>query len=465
MSTSSSQEVEGGDSSSEGGGGGGGGEFDAGPSSSSRRRRRSSNGVWPEPFVEALAFQVAVDASLDPGDVPGRVPGRLGAAQALFDFFQVCSTWRAISRSELLWQNLTRRIWNVRHLSLTTWREEYIYRHRTAYNFLRRRYIYTILHVIPPDNNNIDGLLCRRLALSDHHLAAGFADGAVHLFHLPSRLHLSTFYPQHRDRLGRFSSSVSGIILSDVSLVFATLDGDIHTTIIYGAMPLRRAHMGDVVNDGALVDFTGSDRWWVGLYAGVPGRAFHIWNSETEELVFVGGTLTDPEAVMGWHLLTEMTDLIGRIRVTSHENAIACTSLRVIVFDLQNQGIVLGEEEIQRGIIVGSFDANDESALVTDGWAVAGRAVASVRRVVNLEEICSFQLRVASQHRGRILGCVNGGYGIIYAGGVIRVWEIARGQLLYRERLGECNALIADERYVAGCTSDGIIHLWDFGAQ
>ncbi|KAI3444021.1 hypothetical protein Pfo_000686 [Paulownia fortunei] len=454
MSTSSSEEVEGGDSGGGGGagGGGGGGVFE-GPSTSSRRRMRSSKGVWPEPFVEALAFQVAIDASL--------TVGRLAAAQALFNIFQVCSTWRAISRSELLWQNLTRHIWNIRHLGHNTWREEYIYRHRTANNFRMRRFIYTTLHFIPTDNNN-DGLSCRRLALSDHYLAAGFSDGGVHLFHLTSRLHISTFYPQHRDRLGRFSSSVSGIILSDTRLVFATLDGDIHATVIDGVMPLRRAHMGDVLNDGALVDFTGSNQWWVGLYAGVPGRAFHIWNSETEELVFIGGTLTDPEAVMGWHLLTEMTDLIGRVRVTSHENAVACTSLRVIVFDLQNQGIVLGEEEFRRGIIVGSFDANDESTLITDG-----RGTASVRRVVNLEEVCRFTIRGASQQRGRILGCVNGGYGLIFAGGVIRVWEIEHGQYIYsfRERIGECNALIADERYVAACSSDGIVHVWDFGAQ
>ncbi|KAL3824634.1 hypothetical protein ACJIZ3_020663 [Penstemon smallii] len=412
---------------------------------------RSSDDVWPEPFVEALAFQVAIDAS--------RTLGRLAAAQALFNIFQVCSTWRAISRSELLWQNLTQNIWNITHRIRNTWRDEYIYRHQTATNFRNSRYIHTILHFIPTENNNNndDGLACRRLALSSHHLAAGFSDGAVHLFHIQTRVHLSTFYPQHRDRLGRFSSAVSGIILSDISLVFATLDGDIHKTVINGVNPLRRAHLGDVVNDGALVDFNGCNRWWVGLYAGVPGRAFHIWNSETEELVFVGGTLTDPEAVMGWHLLTELTDLIGRVRVTSNETAVACTGLRVLVFDLRNQGVILNEEEVQRGIIVGSFDANDESVLIPDG-----RGRGSVRRVANLEEVCRFRVR----GRG-ILGCVNSGYGFICAGGVIRVWEIEHGQYLYSlgERVGESNALIADDRYVAACSADANIHVWDFGAQ
>lgn len=60
--------------------GGGGGD---GGGSSSRRRRRGvgNNGVWPEPFLEALATQMAIDAS--------RSIGRLVAAQALSNLFQV----------------------------------------------------------------------------------------------------------------------------------------------------------------------------------------------------------------------------------------------------------------------------------------------------------------------------------------------------------------------------------------
>lgn len=56
-----------------------GGEYE-GPS---RSRPRAINEVWPEPFVEALAAQVAIDAS--------RLVGRLAAAQALANVFQVCS--------------------------------------------------------------------------------------------------------------------------------------------------------------------------------------------------------------------------------------------------------------------------------------------------------------------------------------------------------------------------------------
>ncbi|KAL3623924.1 hypothetical protein CASFOL_032740 [Castilleja foliolosa] len=423
------------------------------PPSSSRSRMRPSDEVWPEPFVEALALQVAIDAS--------RTLGRLSAAQALFNLFQVCSTWRAVSSSDLLWQSLTQRIWNVDSLVRDTWQDEYVYRHRTATNFRSNRCSYTTIYIVPTDNNNNhnDGLSCRRLAISDHHLAVGFSNGAVHLYHLSTGLHMSTFYPQHRDRLGQFSSAVSGIVLADTCLVFATLDGDIHMAAVVGPAPLRRAHLGDVVNDGVLVDFSGCDRWWVGLYAGVPGHAFRIWNSVNEELVFVGGTLTDPEAVMGWHLLTELTDLIGRVRVTSHDTAVACTSLRVVSFDLRNQGVVLGEEESRRGIIVGSFDAVNESALITDA-----RSSATVRRVANLEEVCRFTLR--GGRVGEIMGCVNGGYGVICVGGVIRVWEIENGEYLYRfrEAIGDISGIIANERYVAAYSIDGTIHIWDFGA-
>ncbi|CAN4101476.1 unnamed protein product [Withania somnifera] len=434
------------------GGGGGDGEG----SSSQRRRRGGANGVWPEPFLEALATQMAIDAS--------RFIGRLAAAQALSNLFQVCSTWRAVSRSDLLWQNLTSRIWNRRHLLRQTWHDEYIYWHHTSNNFRHHRYIYCKLHFVPANNNNNnDGLSCRRLALSNHHLAAGFSDGSVQLFHLPTRVHLSTFRPQQRDRLGRYSRAISGIILSDENLVFASLDGDIHVVVINRAASAspRRVHLGDVVNDGALVDFTGSDRWWVGLYAGVPGRAFHIWNSETEELIFVDGDLTDPESVTGWHLLTELTELVGRIRVTTGDAAVACTRPRLVVINLRNQALTLRERSFQRELIVGSFDARDELVLAVDG-----RGIATVCWTDDLEEACRFNVRGASQ-RGIIGSMNNSGYAVMFVRGVIRVWEAENGVYLYslRERPGEVNAMHADERHIVACSSDGTIHLWEFGAQ
>ncbi|XP_058080518.1 transcriptional regulator STERILE APETALA [Magnolia sinica] len=415
------------------------------PSSS---RMRSSNAVWPEPFVEALATQVAIDATA--------TNGRLAAGPALVSVFQVCSTWRAVSRSELLWQNLTRRIWARDRPLRATWREEYVHRHRTAQNFRFRRVVHTPLVFDASPSDPADSLSCRCLALSDRHVACGFLDGSVRLFDLRTTRHVSTLRPQIRDQLGRFSRAVSGIVLHGPRVVFASLDGDVHVANIRDPAP-RRAHFGDVVNDGALVNFTGCSRWWVGLYAGVPGRAFHVWDSRTEELVFVGGSLTDPDAVQGWHLLTEMTESVGRVRVSSRDTGVACTGRRVMVFDLRNQGLVLGEEEFEQGVIVDSVDVSNNLFLVIDNTGQA-----RVRQVRTFEQVCQFGIRGA----GRVLGCMNGGYAFVYAGGTIRAWDIERGQLLYRlrERIGDAVDLVADEEHVAGCSSDTGIHLWRFSA-
>uniref|UniRef100_A0A6N2MG97 F-box domain-containing protein n=1 Tax=Salix viminalis TaxID=40686 RepID=A0A6N2MG97_SALVM len=461
-SSSSSSSSNGSGSGSGNGNGSGGGNYGGrrggeyeGPS---RSRPRAINEVWPEPFLEALAAQVALDAS--------RLVGRLVAAQALANVFQVCTTWRAVSRSDPLWHRLTRGIWGRTNLLHDTWREEYIYRHQTAQNFRSGRAVHFALHFDPADVDdptNPDSLICRCLALSDRYLACGFADGAVRLFDLTTRLHARTFRPQHHDRLGRFSRAVSGIIITAARLVFATLDGDIHVAAVNNNANPRRARLGEVLSDGALVDFTGRGRWWVGLYAGLPGRAFRVWDGITEEPLFEGGSLTDPEAVMGWHTLTELTEFVGRVRVTSQESVVACTSSRLVVFDLRNLGVILREEDFtnRRGILVGSFDVCNEAYVIADG-----RGNASVRRADTSEEVCGFTVRPP---RG-VLGCMNGGYVLTCAGGVIRVWQIeqpGRQEYLYSfgERLGEVNALVADERHVAAASGDTNIHLWDFGAQ
>ncbi|XP_076934708.1 transcriptional regulator STERILE APETALA-like [Bidens hawaiensis] len=413
----------------------------AGPSHS---RQRFNTAVWPEPFLEALATQIAIDAALS--------FGRLAAAPALSNIFQVCRTWRRASQSDLLWQTLTRRIWNRHHLIHPSWHDEYIYRHRTARNFHSRNYHHTVLNF--PLNDN-EALSCRRLALSDYHLAAGFSDGSVRLFHLPTRLHVSTFHPHQRNHFGPFSRAVSGIFFTDTRLVFSSLDGDIHVASIHVPGALRRTHLGDVVTDGVLVDFTGSSRWWIGLYAGVPNRAFHVRNSITEELVFIGGTLTDPDAVIGWHLLVDLNDHVGRIRITSDDMAVGFTRSRVIVFSLGNQ-MILGEEEFMRQINVGTADAYNKALMF-----VNSRGVAKVRQVEHLGEICRFMAR------GGLLGCINGGYAFISTSNGVRVWELDHGEYLYifRERIRDITAMIADEHHVAASTGDNTIHLWDFGAR
>lgn len=334
-----------------------------------------------------------------------------------------------------------------------------MYWHRTARNFRTGRSSYTRLYFDPSDVDDPDGLTCRCLALSDDYLACGFADGTVRLFDLATRQHVSTYRPHQRDRIGRFPRAITGIVISGTRLTFATLDGDIHVAIVPGPSITRRAHLGDVVRDGALLDFTGCGRWWVGLYAGVPGRAIRIWDSNTEELLFVGWDLTDPEAVMGWHMLTELTEFVGRVRATSHGTAVACTGARLLVFDLGN-GAVLADESYRRGIIVTSVDVSDAACVI-----VGSRGLARVRRVDTLQEICRFMVSGAGQMGA--MGCMNGGYALMCTGGVITVWEVERGERLYsfRERVGQVNAFVCDERHVAACCSDTTLHLWDFGAQ
>ncbi|TYI74722.1 hypothetical protein E1A91_D07G223000v1 [Gossypium mustelinum] len=412
-------------------------------------RRRANNEIWPGPFVEDLVVQVAIDAS--------RSFGRLAVAAALANVFQVCSTWQAVSRSDPLWHRLTTVIWGRTHRMHASWREEYVYRHQTAQNFRAGRSFYHTLHFDPASVDNPDGLTCRCLTLSDTHLACGFADGTVRLFDLSTRQLVGTFHPHHRDRFGRFSRAVSGIVITDPRIIFATLDGDIHVAIIDGEPLARTAHLGNVVNDGALVDFTGCGRWWVGLYAGVPGRALHVWDGNTEELAFVNTNLTDPEAVMGWHTLTELSETIGRVRVTGQESAVACTSLRYMVVDLRNPEFPLHDREWRRRLTVTSLDTNGEAFIMVDS-----RGLAIVRRVDTLEEVCRFNTRNVN-----VMGCMNLGYALMCAAGVVRVWEIEHGQHLYslNQNVEEVNAMVADDRHVAAAGSDTGIHLWDFGAQ
>ncbi|KAJ8636186.1 hypothetical protein MRB53_010453 [Persea americana] len=381
---------------------------------------------------------------------------------------QVCSTWFAVSRSELLWQNLTRRIWDRNSCLRNTWHDEYIHLHVTASNFRFRRSEYTplIFDSWSPSESN-DSLSCRRVALSERHLACGFLDGSIRVFDLPTLHHVSILRPVHRDRLGPFSRAVSGIILHDHRVVFASLDGDVHVADVRGPTS-RRAHLGNVVNDGTLVDFTGCSRWWIGLYAGVPGRAFQVWNGQTEELVFVGGSLTDPESVLGWQLLIELAESVGRVRVSTQQDdddsdtaGVACTGQRMMVLDLHGGDIALGDEqEMDRGVFVDSVDVSSNGLFMV----LDRHGLARVCRVRTLEEVCRFNVRLGG---GRLHGSLNRGYALVCTGGVVRVWDIETGGYLYslRERMGlHANDLVADDERVAGCSSETGIHLWTFSA-
>ncbi|KAF7833081.1 transcriptional regulator STERILE APETALA [Senna tora] len=423
----------------------------------SSRPRRAMNDVLPVPFLESIATQVAIDTA--------RSSGRLAVGPALGSVFQVCSTWRAVSRSEHLWETLTWNNWGRANRTQDTWHEEFIHLHRMARNFAIGRYAYASLHFDPSDVEDADAstVVCRCLALSDVHLACGFADGTVRLFDLETRVHVSTFQSHHGDRIGPFSRSVSGMVLTNERLVFARLDGDVYVALLDGPdNQTRRAHGGDVVNNGVLVEFAGCGRWWVGLFAGVPGRAFQIWDAHTEELVFMGGSLTDPETVMGWHMLTELTEPVGRVRVTDREIAVACTSSQLIVFHLGNPEILLYELwSTVGGFVVTSLDVSDEALFI-----VERNGDAKVRRALTLEQLCEFRVRGAASSVRGLLGCRNVGYALTCAGGVVRVWDVERAvgrqRLMLGERVGEANAMVCNERHVAVSCNDTSIHLWDF---
>ncbi|XP_042414566.1 transcriptional regulator STERILE APETALA-like [Zingiber officinale] len=421
------------------------------PSSS---RQRSADVVWPEHFVESVAAHVADDAA--------RSSGRLFAAPAVVAMFQVCPTWRAIAGSEFLWQVLCRRIWFRHRRSLPSWREEYIHFHRTAANFRAGRYVYSSL--LPPS----DDLSCRRLALSDRHLAAGFLDGSVRLYDVPSGRLLATFRADpHRDRLGRFSQAISGLVLLDDRLAFASQDGDVHVAELGSSgAPPRRALAGNLVVDGTMVDFTGNARWWVGLFAGAPGHSWHVWDVATELLVFVGGGLMDHAAVVGWHMLTDvLKPVVGRARILEQGVVVGCTVSSMEVLDLNGvTGTILNQSEHRHGALVGSFDACHGRVLVVDS-----RGVAEVREAPALTDVSRFTAfrRSELQQGGPSLeGCMNWGYALVCTSRGVQVWDFITGRYLYifRQRIGIASAMVASNRYVVAWTNDTGLHLWDFGA-
>lgn len=200
----------------------------------------------------------------------------------------------------------------------------------------------------------------------------------------------------------------------------------------------------------------------MGLFAGAPRRAFRVWDSHSEQPLYTGGSLTDPESVQGWHMLTEITEPVGRLRVTTRDMAVACTSSRLIVFDLRNPGIVLRELVSNVGFIVSSLDVSHDAFVI-----VERRGRARVRRVSTLEPLCEF-IATGVSLRG-LIGCMNSGYALMCAGGYVRVWDVERRgghpRLTLAERLGMGMAMAASERHVAMSCRDTSVHLWDFGVQ
>ncbi|GLJ23769.1 hypothetical protein SUGI_0451050 [Cryptomeria japonica] len=434
----------------------------------------NGGGVWPEPFVEALARKVAL-AAADGG-------GSLAAAPAVVTVFQVCSTWRTVSESEILWEALTRYVWDKTETTRRTqsWRDEYIRLHLTASNFHRNKAKYTSIEyeVSSDSSGNGVGAACRCLALSPGYLAVGFFDGAVRVFSLTSKECVSSMKPEHENRLGPLSRAIAGIVIYERTVVFASFDGSVFVGGILSGN-VRCAHLGNVVNDGTLVDFTGCERFWVGLYAGIPGHACHIWDAVTEQLVFNAGDITDSEALRGWHLLTEQAERIGRVRVNNDGILLTATRGKLAGFELQTYGLPpFVREEValdEQELIVESVDVNKDRFLTA---SVNGAA--RVRRITDFEDVCGFSFdEVAdnnststassssnnNNHNNRkVLGALNTWQAFLCVDGAVHAWDAHSGVLLHRldEQMGEVFDLVADDEHVAGCAVDTGIHLWSF---
>ncbi|KAF5741373.1 transcriptional regulator STERILE APETALA [Tripterygium wilfordii] len=336
--------------------------------------------IWPEDFVETIIVSIAI-AVAERGT-------RLAAAQEIANLFMVSSTWRAASQSELLWERLVRVVWGKTMRVRPTWREEYIYNHRIARNFRTGRARHYELRFDHSDIRNLfDGTTCRCVALTDTYLACGFLDGAVRVFDVASRQEIRTFRPLERDfRIGAFAASISGIILTGHKIVFSTLDGDIHAAMINEETPVRRIRMGEYVRDGSCASFAGNERFWVGMYAGMPNRSFCVWDAATEEILFFGGNFMDHYAgTSGLNMVTDWAEFLARVRVNSEGIACACTHSRVAVFDMRHDALQL-VNEMRQDIVVGSFDANEEACVAVEGFGL-GR----VSRVPNLQDIYRFQ--------------------------------------------------------------------------
>ncbi|KAK8949953.1 putative serine/threonine-protein kinase [Platanthera guangdongensis] len=134
--------------------------------------------------------------------------------------------------------------------------------HRTTSNFCVGLYLHT--HVPTPASSILH---CRRLAISDRHLAVGYSDGSVQLYDLPAASPIAhhAFHP-HRDRLGQFSAAIAGIILlSQQQLVFASQDGEITVANVdednFSEAVARRARAGNLVEDWSISPEMSGSGW------------------------------------------------------------------------------------------------------------------------------------------------------------------------------------------------------------
>ncbi|KAJ7513776.1 hypothetical protein O6H91_23G013700 [Diphasiastrum complanatum] len=410
----------------------------------------ASSGL-PESFVEAVVYELALQifTARDP----------LSVAPVIANVFRVCSTWRNVSRSELLWKNLCRAIWHVenRYEGLS-WRQQYVRVHLTSLNFKKGNPKHHILDYETSQESNENGIgnVCRCLAISGRYMAGGFFDGSVRIFDLRSRLCISTMKSGHEDRFGPLSRAIAGLFVELETVVFASLEGSVFTANIFQSFP-RCVYVGNVIQDGALINFTGSNRWWVGLYAGSPGNCIRIWDATSQETVFRGGNIMDNDAMSGWNLFVEQAGQIGRVQISNDALLVAASRTSLNISDIENDGLYPRLEREEQ-MAVEALAVKDDKMLTAsyDGSAC-------IRSLPDLDEVCRIE-NLDVEDAGQLSGSLNSRQCFLCISGEINVWDAISGVHLYNleEPVGDAYDLVASDEYVVASNPDFGLNLWDF---
>jgi len=104
---------------------------------------------------------------------------------------QICLVWRAISQSELLWEELTRLIWSLHcnHL-LFFWRDEFNSLYRIAFNFSAGQYLHTQAYAPLNPNEYIrryqNQIGCNHLTILNDYIDDGLSINIIVLFKPPA---------------------------------------------------------------------------------------------------------------------------------------------------------------------------------------------------------------------------------------------------------------------------------------
>ncbi|XP_024539571.1 transcriptional regulator STERILE APETALA [Selaginella moellendorffii] len=416
----------------------------------------------PESVVEAVAVEAAAAAA--------RAHGAMAASRTLACIFQVCSVWRSVSQSELLWENAFNVVWPTQaRQPERSWRREFQRAHTTASNFRRGRARHTILveeetggrHYEPP----------RSLAISNDYLVGGHFDGALRVFDLKTKACVWTLRANQEEGFGPLSRAIAGISLQGDDIVFGSVDGNVFTASASRGNRVR-VHVGRVIQDGALISFAASQRWWIALYAGSVGHCFRLWDAATKQVVYRGGNMTDDDAMRGWHMLVERAGRVGRVRIVNEELLVAANRRRIRVHDLGTHGMPLIVERDQEAEnnAVEAMDVRGNKLL-----SASYEGLARIRELPTMVEVLT--VRHAGVHANprlrpddreqmqQLFGTLNSRQLFLCFSGAVNAWDCSSGEHLYslREETGYMyNDMVASDSCLAVSSRDTGLHLWDF---